>query len=236
MPDYLRQYASDDYIKTGTLQEPDYETIAAADADLMIVAGRSRAKLGELAAILPTIDLSVDNRNLVEGVKHNITTFGDIFGKQARAAELNAAIDAKFAQLREAAQHNDSTAIVLVTNAGKLGVYGTNSRVSWIFTETGFRSVDTDVDDRFHGGDAVSFEYLLEADPDWLFVIDRDAGIGKGGAAQQLLDNALMHQTKAWKQQHIVYLDPMDAYTVMHGYRSIMRLADQVLAALAAAN
>lgn len=233
LPAYLQKYGAEPYLNSGTLQEPDYETISAANPDLVIVASRSRAKLPELSAIAPTIDLTVDNADLVEGVKGNITTLGDIFGKQERADELKAGIDARFAQLRERTA-DAGTAIVLVTNAGRLGVYGLNSRLSWIFTEAGFKPAIDEVDDRFHGGDSVSYEFLLEADPDWIFVVDRDAGVGTSqGAAQQLLDNALVRQTKAWKEGGVVYLDPNPAYVVMHGYGSLITLADQVLEAVA---
>lgn len=235
LPAYLQHYGSAPYIKTGTLQEPDYEAINAAAPDLVIVAGRSRTALPELAAIAPTIDLSVDNASLVEGVVANITLLGDIFGRQERAAELVADIQDQFAALRERTA-DAGTAMVLVTNAGRLGVYGANSRLSWIFTEAGFSPVMDDVDDRFHGGDSVSFEFILEADPDWIFVVDRDAGVGGGdsGAARQLLDNPLVRQTAAWRDGGIVYLDPVPAYVVMHGYTSVTRLADQVLEAVAA--
>ncbi|NLC37355.1 MAG: siderophore ABC transporter substrate-binding protein [Alcaligenaceae bacterium] len=233
-PSYLKKYTGKEYINTGTLQEPNYEAIAAAGADLMIIGGRSAVKFGDLNRILPTIDLTVDNADFLTNVKRNISTLGEIFGKQQRAAELNASIDEKFDQLRAATAANDSTAIVLVTNAGKLGVYGPRSRVSWVFSEAGFKPVLDNIDDRFHGGDAVSFEFILETNPDWLFVIDRDAGIGRTGAAQQLLDNELVRQTTAWKNNQVVYLDPVAAYTVMHGYESVMMLADQVLEAISA--
>lgn len=233
-PPYLKQYAGKEYINTGTLQEPNYEAIAAAGADLMIVGARSAVKFGDLNRILPTIDLTVDNANFLTNVKRNISTLGDIFAKQERAAELNASIDEKFEQLRAATAANESKAIVLVTNAGKLGVYGPRSRVSWVYSEAGFKPVLEDIDDRFHGGDAVSFEFILETNPDWLFVIDRDAGIGREGAAKQLLDNELVRQTNAWKNDRVVYLDPIAAYTVMHGYHSVMTLADQVLDAVSA--
>lgn len=234
LPDYLQHYGSEPYVKTGSLQEPDYETISAARPDLVIVASRSRTALPELSAIAPTIDLSVDNTNLVEGVKENIATLGRIFNREARAAQLIADLDAKFSELRSRTAEA-GTAVVLVTNAGRLGVYGANSRLSWLFSEAGFSPVMDEVDDRFHGGDAVSFEFILEADPDWLLVVDRDAGVagGDSGAARALLDNALVRQTKAWREGQVVYLDPVPAYVVMHGYTSVTRLVDQVLDAVA---
>ena len=64
-------------------------------------------------------------------------------------------------------------------------------------------------------GQAVSFEYLLKANPDWLLVLDRDAAIGKeGDAAKRLLDNKLVHATKAWRNQQVVYLNAANWYTL----------------------
>lgn len=234
-PDYLKKYTADSYIKTGVMQEPDYETIAGANADLMIVASRSAAKYKELSRILPTIDLTVNNQEFLPNIQKNITTLGEVFGKQARAAEMNAALDAKFNELRSLTAENDSTAVVLVTNAGKLGIYGPKSRVGWIFTEAGFKPVLEGIDDRFHGGDTISFEFLLEHNPDWLFVIDRDAGTGGGGAAKKLLDNELVSQTTAWKKDQVVYLNPLESYLVMHGYTSVMNLTDAVMSAIKSA-
>jgi iron complex transport system substrate-binding protein len=82
----------------------------------------------------------------------------------------------------------------------------------------------------------VSFEYLAEVNPEWLFVIDRDAGIGRatdpGKAAAQVLDNELVHQTNAWKKKQIVYLDPQAAYIVSSGYTALTTLLDQVYKAV----
>ena len=124
--------------------------------------------------------------------------------------------------------------MVLVTNAGNVGVYGPDSRVAWIHNQLGIPSAMADVEDGDHGGDGVSFEFILETNPDWLFVVDRDAGVGEGGnaAAMALLDNELVNQTTAAKQGQIVYLDPQPAYITMHGYQGVMLLLDQVLAGL----
>jgi iron complex transport system substrate-binding protein len=163
-----------------------------------------------------------------------MTTLGKVFGLQDRAAELNAALDAKVAEVKAAAE-GKGKALVLVTNAGKIGVYGPESRVAWIHNELGIPSAMENVDDGDHGGDTVSFEFILETNPDWLFVVDRDAGTGENsGAAAQVLDNELVNQTTAAKQGHIVYLDPQASYITMHGYAGVMLLLDQVLAGLKA--
>jgi iron complex transport system substrate-binding protein len=227
-PPYLADRIPADAQSIGSLQEPDIEGIAASAPDLVIVASRSRTSYPTLSGIAPTIDMTVDNENLIEGVEANITHLGAIFDREEKAAELVAALDTKVEEARAAAQ-GKGTGLVIVTNAGRLGVYGPGSRVAWIYDALGVPSVFDDVDDSDHGGDAISFEYLLETNPDWLFVVDRDAGVGGEGAARALLDNELIHQTSFWRNDRIVYLDPAAAYVTMHGYSGLMLLLDQVI-------
>src|SRR5690606_7287045 len=103
-PSYLTDFIPADAEQIGSLFEPDYEGIAAIRADLYLVAGRSASAYPTGSDILPTVDLSVNNSAIVEGVKHNITTLGEIFGLEDRATELNAALDAKVEEARAAAE------------------------------------------------------------------------------------------------------------------------------------
>lgn len=227
-PGYLSDLVSDDLVNVGSLFEPDFETIAAEQPDLVIVAGRSAGTYPQVSEIAPTIDMSVNNADIVAGVEGNLEQLGEIFGLEDRAAELIANLDAKIEEARAAAE-GKGTGLVLVTNAGNLGVYGPDSRVAWVHNELGIPSVMDEVEDGDHGGDGISFEFLLEANPDWLFVVDRDAGVGNDGAAAALLDNELMHQTTAWQNDQIIYLDPQAAYITMHGYTGLMLMLDQVV-------
>ena len=236
MPAYLSKYAGDEYAKVGTLFEPDYEAINAAEADVILIGGRSAAKYPELSAMMPTIDMSVDAKNYVESVKGNVTRLGEIFGKQSEAATLIAELEAKFDKLK-AISGDAGSALILLTNAGKVSAYGPASRVGWLHNEAGFKTVAEDFDEASHG-DVIAFEYILETNPDWLFVIDRDAGVGQsvaGQAAAQVLDNELVAQTNAWKNGHVVYLDPAAAYIVSSGYTALNTLVDQVYEAVSAA-
>ncbi len=231
-PSYLADKIPADALQIGSLFEPDFEGIAAAEADVYFVAARSAAAYDTSKDIVPTVDLSVNNLEFISGIEKNITTLGEIFDKQDKAAELNAALEAKVAEVKAAAEGKGS-ALVLVTNAGKLGVYGPDSRVAWVYNEIGIPSALDNVKDGDHGGDAVSFEFLLEVNPDWVFVVDRDAGTGENaGSAAALLDNELFNQTTATKEGHIVYLDPQASYISMHGYQGVILLLDQVLAGL----
>ena len=232
LPDYLQKHATGTPV-VGSIFEPDYEAIAASGADLMVVGTRSAKTYPEMSQILPTVDLSLGD-DLFASVDQNIATLGQIFGKPDRAAEMVAELDAKVAHLNKVAPHS-GTALILVTNGGKLGAYGPASRVGWIHTKLGFAPVEDNIDDRFHGGDVISYEYILEKNPDWIFVIDRDAGVGEAGdGARAMLDNALMARTKAVQTGHVVYLDPHAAYIAFGGYTALNRLLDQLTEALSA--
>ncbi|KQN77852.1 ABC transporter substrate-binding protein [Devosia sp. Leaf64] len=235
VPHYLADAVPADAIKIGSLFEPDFEGIAASEADVYFVSARSAQAYPTAKDILPTIDMSLsDNSDIIGGIKGNLTKLGTIFGREDKASELNAALDAKVAEVKAAAE-GKGNALVLVTNAGKVGVYGPDSRVAWIHNQVGIPTAIAEVKDGDHGGDGVSFEYILETNPDWLFVVDRDAGTGESnGAAAALLDNELVNQTKAAQAGNIVYLDPQAAYITMHGYTGVMLLLDQVLAGLKA--
>ena len=85
-------------------------------------------------------------------------------------------------------------------------------------------------------GEPISFEFLLQHDPTWLFVLDRDAAIGTEGGqpAAQVLDNELMHQTTAWREGNIVYLDPFNWYIVTGaGLTGANEMLDEIEAAYA---
>jgi iron complex transport system substrate-binding protein len=231
-PGYLKDVIPADTLALGSLFEPDFEGIAASESDIYFISGRSAAVYPTAKDILPTVDLSVNNGAIIDGLKANLTTLGTIFDKQDKAAELIANIDAKVAEAKAAAE-GKGKALVLVTNAGKLGVYGPDSRVSWVYNEVGMESALPTVKDGDHGGDAVTFEFLLEMNPDWVFVVDRDAGTTENtGAAAALLDNELFNQTTAAKEGQIVYLDAQAAYITMNGYQAVTLLLDQVIAGL----
>lgn len=231
VPAYLADQISGDAVQIGSLFEPDFETIAAEAPDLVAIGGRSAATYPTMSSIAPTFDTSINNTDLIAGIETRLTEFGEIFGLQDKAAELVANLDAEVAEARAAAE-GQGTGLVIVTNAGKLGVYGPDSRVGWIYNELAIPTVFEEVDDGDHGGDGISFEYLVERNPDWLFVVDRDAGTtdGNNDAAKALLDNELLAETTFMAKDQVIFLDPQPAYIVMHGYQGVMHLLDQVIA------
>jgi len=233
-PDYLKKYEGSDYIKTGSLFEPDFEAVNAAEPDLIIVGGRSRVKYAELAKLAPTIDLSTDPADFLGSVRKNVETLGRIFGKESEAEAELAELDRSLEAVNQAAS-NAGKGLLVLTTGGKMSAFGPGSRFGLLHDGFGVEPARTDLKSaRANHGQAISHEFILETNPDWLFVIDRDAAVGREGeAAAEFLDNELVNQTTAWKEDQVVYLTPAHWYIVGGGVTALKAEADLVTKALA---
>ncbi len=231
VPPSLEKYKADTYAKIGTLFEPDFEAINAAEPNLVIVGGRSQAKYAEVAKLAPTIDLTSDDKDLIGSVKKNAEILGEIFGKEAEIKASIAKLDSSIEALRGLAAER-GTGLILLTTGGKISAYGKGSRFGALHDVFGIKPADPELQVATHG-QAVSYEYILETNPDWIFVVDRDAAIGQQAQpAAALLDNELVRQTKAWKDGHVVYLDSAKLYLTASGLKSQQDIVDQLAQAL----
>ena len=228
----------DEYFKTtkpaGTLFEPDYEALNAYKPQLIIIGSRAAKAFDKLNAIAPTIEMTADTANLKESAKERIDALAQIFGKQAEADKLKAEIDASFEAAKAAAQGKGKGLVILV-NGGKLSAFGPSSRLGgWLHKDIGVPAVDEAIKEGSHG-QPVSFEYLKEKNPDWLFVLDRGAAIGEEGqAAKDVLNNPLVAETTAWKKGQVVYLVP-ETYLAAGGAQELLNASKQVTDAFNAA-
>ena len=212
LPSLLARYAdSAKYPQIGSLFEPDYEKIKALKPDLIIAGNRSLPKIEELRKFAPVLDITLDNQQQLDHVYRNIRAIAAVYGlKEKGEAEIQS-VQKAVADLRTKAA-KQGPGLFLMTNGGKLSVYGPGSRFDMLYTVFGMKPLPQKIDVSKHG-QAVSFEYLLKANPEWLFVLDRDAAIGReGAAAQQLLDNKLVQATKAWRSQQVVYVNAANWY------------------------
>lgn len=232
-PAYLEKFLGAGYAKVGTLFEPDYEAIAALSPDLIIVGGRSRPKYAELAKLAPTIDMSVDAKRPYDSAKENIALLGRTFGKDARAKELLDKLDASTTAVKAKAA-NAGKGLLVLTVGSRMSAFGPGSRFGMLHDAFGIVPAVPDLKIGSHGQPA-NFEFIQKTNPDWLFVIDREAAIGKTGTAAKLLDNELVAQTTAWKKKQVVYLNSQNWYLIGGGAQALQASVDQIDAALSAA-
>ncbi len=218
----------------GTLFEPDFEALAVLQPDLIVVGGRSSEQVGPVSDIAPAIDMTIWGDDLPGQARARIAAYGALFGKEAEAEALTADLDAKVAEAKEAVAGKGS-GLILLTNGGKISVYGAGSRFGWLHSEIGLPEAVDGLDAENHG-QPVSFEFLAEHDPEWLLVIDRGAAIGaEGEAAAATLDNPLVAKTTAAREGQIVYLDAAPLYIAAGGAGAMMHTLDQIIAAFGAA-
>lgn len=231
-PAHLTKYNSDAYLNAGTLFEPNYEALINAKPDLILAGARAASAYDKLSGIAPTLSLDIDQNDFLASMTQRTEQMGEIFGKQEKAKEVIAAFNAQAEEIRKASAQS-GTAMMLMVNGGKINAYSPGSRFGFIFDVLGFKPATTFASSGKHGN-SVSPEFIMEANPDWLFVLDRDNAIGskkEGASANQVLDNPLVKRTHAWKNQHVVYLDSGALYIAggIQSYGNLMKQVNQVL-------
>lgn len=227
------EFGAEDAISIGSLFDPDYELIAAEMPDLIIIGGRSADQYNELSRLAPTIDLSFDSDDMYADFARNTRILAEIVGKENEAEALMAGFADRLAALQEKVAAGGNGLIVMVNGGTLTALADTNARAgrgSLLYHTLGLKPAVANVAAATHG-DPISFEFLLQYNPDNLFILDRDAAIGTEGAspAKQVLDNEIMHQTAAWKNDAIVYLHPFDWYIITGaGLQSMDRMITEL--------
>jgi iron complex transport system substrate-binding protein len=230
-PAFLSKYSSRNYTNVGTLFEPNYEVLSSIQPDVIVAGGRATDTYKKLNDIAPTISLDIDPNNFLSSLTQRTEQLGSIFNKQNEAKKLITDFNQKIEQLKTKTT-TAGTALVIMVNGGKMSAYGSKSRFGFVFDVLGFQPATTFQEAGRHGN-AVTSEFILSVNPQWIFVLDRDNAIGNKEAqsAQQVLNNELIRKTAAWQQNHIVYLDSSSMY-IAGGIQTYSHLMDQIDAAL----
>lgn len=231
IPTYLEEYTGDQYENIGSLKEPDFEKIANIDPDLIIISGRQADQYDELKKLGPVIHLGLNYENYYDSFKENVKIVGEIFSKEEEIDQALEELDGQIDQLVEKAADLDQKALIILANEDKISAYGKNSRFGIIHDLFGIPTVDENIDASTHGMN-VSFEYVLEMDPDLLYVVDRSAAIGEEAAAQNIVENTLMRSTKALVNDDIYYLNPDVWYLSGGGIISVQEMVKEIEASL----
>lgn len=223
--EYLQTYVTDENVANlGTIKEADLEAVMACEPDVIFIGGRLASSYDALSEIAPVVYVAVDNKlGVVESVRANAENIAEIFGLQDKVEQLMSDFDARIDTLAQFTQGKN--AIVGMTTSGSFNVLGNDGRCSIIGKEIGFENVgvDANIDTSTHGNEA-SFEYIVQKNPDYLFVMDRDAAIATEGAklAKEIIENELVMGTDAYKNGNIVYLEhPSVWYTAEGGITAL---------------
>ena len=180
-----------------------------------------------LSQIAPVVYLATDSDlGVVESVRQNTRAIASLFGLEDTAGELMTDFDSRVAALA-----SFSEAEPPLCGPGyqrRLQCAGQRRPLLPHRPGSGLCNVGADAQPGIstHGNEA-SFEFLVDKDPDYLFVLDRDAAIGTDGAklAQEVVENELMKGTAAYRDGRIVYLaHPAVWYTAEGGITALDRM------------
>ncbi|MFS0690751.1 siderophore ABC transporter substrate-binding protein [Sporosarcina sp. 179-K 8C2 HS] len=231
VPGYLSKYDDDKYVNLGSLKEPDFEALHAMKPDVIFISSRQADLYDQFAEIAPTIYVGLDYAHYMDSFKHNAEMIGDIFGKEDEVKSELADIDGKIADIHEKASSAGSKALVILASEGKVSAYGPNSRFGLVHDLLGYKAADEKIEISTHGQN-ITFEYIVEKNPDVLFVIDRDAAIGNGASAKDSIENDLVKKTNAYKNNKIIYLNGEYWYLSGGGLLSMKEMIEEVQAGL----
>lgn len=227
LPEHLSKFESEDYSSVGSLKEPNMEKVFELTPDLIIISGRQADYYEELSKIAPTIHLGVNNENYLESFSENMNKLGEIFGKEKAVEKELTAITEAIEELNAKVTEKNVNGLIALANDGSFSVYGAESRFGIIHNSFGVTPVDETIEASTHGQKA-SFEYIVEKNPQYLFVVDRAAIVGGTTSAKELFENELMKKTDVYKNDNIVYLNPNIWYTATGGFTSTMIMVEEI--------
>ncbi|MBO0454379.1 siderophore ABC transporter substrate-binding protein [Candidatus Enterococcus murrayae] len=225
LPAYLKDYKKLE--SAGGIKEPDLEKINQMKPDLIIISGRQSDFLDQLKAIAPTMYLAVDTSDTWNSIKQNVETLGQIFGKEKAAKKQLAALKTSIKETKAKAEASKDKALTVLVNEGQLSAYGKDSRFGIIYDTFGFAEADDTIKASTHG-QSVSYEYVLDKNPEILFVVDRTKAIGGDDSNNAVADNELVAQTTAGKDKKVFSLQSDVWYLSGGGLESTKMMLEDV--------
>ncbi|MDK9735748.1 ABC transporter substrate-binding protein [Vibrio sp. D404a] len=236
LPEHLSQYRGEHITNTGSMFEVNYETLFELKPDLIIAENRQGKLYKDLSQIAPTYMYSVDNTNYWKTTSENWKVMGEIFGEQEKAQQMIDTVQARIDEVGEEVKSEPRKTMAIMSVGNKLSMFHTESRLSFIYKDLGFLPADkaenVKSEAKKHGA-LISFEYIADAQPDMMFVLDKDQAVGRAsGKAKERFDNDLVKSTPAYKNDSITYLQPVIWYVTAGGYQSTLTMLDDVEGAL----
>ncbi|MEJ5997330.1 siderophore ABC transporter substrate-binding protein [Corynebacterium sp. H130] len=218
-------YSKDDKaLDLGSHREPNLENLVAAQPDLVLGGQRFLNHEEEVKKLTPdaaylNFDVRPD-KPIDEELKRETTALGKIFGKEKDAEALNKELDESIKAVKDSYKPGDKVMAVNVSGGAFGYIAPTKGRtVGPMFDLFGWDpALEIENGSNNHMGDEVSVEAIAQSNPDWIIVLDRDAGTsaskkeGFRPAETVLKENQVLQNVEAVKQGKVIFL-PADTYT-----------------------
>ncbi|HLR24553.1 MAG TPA: ABC transporter substrate-binding protein [Fodinibius sp.] len=212
LPNYLSKYENDtSVVDLGNLVEVSMEKINELQPDLIIIGGRLSDTYEDMSQIAPTIMPSSIVNGQIKALEKNLNDLGKIFDHQAVFDSALTDIKEKAKKIRTKAKQSEAEALVVLHNRGRFSAYGSGSRFGLVHDALGIEEAKKGLETDIHGA-RVSNEFIQQTNPDILYIVDRSAAIGDQPLNKEEIENQLIQQTNAYKNDKIIYLDPAAWY------------------------
>ena len=234
LPDYLTHYKQTTE-NTGTTAEPDFEAIYMLKPDVIIAENRMLTLYDQLSDIAPTVMFYVQTGRYWQDSKMNWRMLGKLFNKPQQIESYITEVQGQIDKVKSRVNASSLDTLVVMSNGKSLAMFDENSRFSMIFKQLGFSSASSRnvASRKGRHGELISFEYIADAKPDTMFVLDRQQAIGRSaGKAKALFNNPLIHATKAAANTKIAFMDANAWYISSGGITATHIMIDDIANAL----
>lgn len=228
MPESVSYKTDESITNIGNHREPNFELLAAADPDLVIIGQRFEEYYDEIKELLPNasvIDISTDvsedaespGNNLLENFINSTTILGEIFEREEEAQNLILDLEESIEKAKNA--YNGESVMGVIVSGGEIGYAAPKYGRVWgpLYEILDLKpALEVDKGSSDHMGDDISVEAIAQSKPAYLLVLDRDAAVSSVEDAKPASD--VIENSKALTDLDViknnkVYYAPNDTYT-----------------------
>lgn len=234
IPHFLARYRDAPGVEDlGSIVQPNLERVHAARPDLILITSLQANHYQALSEMAATVHFDVDYRDSenrhIEVIRQHLLTLGQIFGKSVLAEQKARALGARVEEARAITRGRPERALVVLHNNGAFSSFGVQSRYGFIFTGLGVKPASPTAEAGLHG-QPVSSEFIQQANPDIIYVVDRTAVMEhRPAVAIESMGNPLLRQTNAWKNGRVIVVDAQAWYVTGASPSALQQVIDDVI-------
>ena len=230
IPHYLSSYQNDSSIEDlGAIVQPNMERVHDLKPDLILMTPLHTSNYKELSEFAPTLYFNTITDNHIAKIKDHLLTLGKIFAKEQLAKEKSSELDNKVKEIQQLTQNRPEKALIVLHNNGSFSSFGKQSRYGFVFNELGVQPANSDKETGLHG-QPISSEFINQADPDIIYIVDRTAVMERRGIIKpDEISNPLLRQTKAWKNGRVIFADADAWYIAAASPTAISLILDDII-------
>ncbi len=221
LSDYWDAMESGSIANLGTLKSYSLEELMYSEPDIIFISGRQSSDYANFEEIAPVVYLSVDGDNYYSDILSNVDTVAKIFGISESDVDeklSQSGYEERIAAINET--YNGASCLIMMYTTSPTV---TNSNCYLIDHELGFENLYNSYmagTSETHGS-SISWESILELNPDYLFVLNRGyitSGTGNDAVASDLAAQA---STIGYTGKIIVLANPDAWYTASGGIQAL---------------